>query len=228
MESEDKHRERILEMLTRKSNLKQKITDGTAGIFSMFKDTMLELASELDDDLEGKLNKRVRIEYRDRGKFEAQLHIAEDIIILAMHTDVFDFPADHPVMQNQYAQQSSDSTYCGVINVYNFLSDSFKFNRQEDEGYLIGRIFINHERCFFVEGLKSCEFGCESFGARQLDKLAVVDIIEAAIEYAMSFDLLVSPFEAVKLATVEQFNTKMETSKFRTGKRLGYEFKLEE
>ena len=42
-------------------------------------------------------------------------------------------------------------TYCGVINMYNFLSDSFKYNRENDLGYLIGRMFINKENTF-VEG----------------------------------------------------------------------------
>ncbi len=39
------------------------------------------MASEMDDELDGKLDRRVRLEYRDRGKFEAQLQVANDILI---------------------------------------------------------------------------------------------------------------------------------------------------
>ncbi len=63
--------------------------------FNQLKETLLEMASELDDELDGKLDRRVRLEYRDRGKFEAQLQVANDILIFQMHTDVFEFAADH-------------------------------------------------------------------------------------------------------------------------------------
>ena len=39
--------------------------------------------------------------------------------------------------------QNQLGTFCGIINIYNFLSDSFKYNRESDLGYLVGRIFIN-------------------------------------------------------------------------------------
>jgi hypothetical protein len=42
--------------------------------------------------------------------------------------------------------------YFGVVNVYNFLSDSFRYNRERDLGYLVARIFLNKEGHFFVQG----------------------------------------------------------------------------
>ena len=136
-------REKILATIINKSTLKQHIFDNTFATFNELKDVLFEIASELDDDLDGKLDKRVRIEYRDRGKFEAQLQIANDLLIFRMHTDVFEFDSNHIIWQNEYVQTERDNSYCGVIDIYNFLSDSFKFNRNADEGYLIGRIFIN-------------------------------------------------------------------------------------
>ena len=65
-------RERILSTIVEKSSLKQKVFDNTFTTFNELKDTLFEMASEMDDALEGKLDKRVRLEYRDRGKFEAQ------------------------------------------------------------------------------------------------------------------------------------------------------------
>ena len=144
-------REKILAAIINKSTLKQHIFDNTFSTFNELKDVLFEIASELDDDLDGKLDKRVRIEYRDRGKFEAQLQIASDLLIFRMHTDIFEFDNDHVIWHNPYVQEERDNSYCGVIDIYNFLSDSFKFNRSADEGYLIGRIFINREKSFFVE-----------------------------------------------------------------------------
>ena len=190
-------REKILETIVRKSTLKQSVFDNTFSTFNELKDTLFEMASEMDDLLDGRLDRRVRIEYRDRGKFEAQLQVASD-------------------------------SYCGVINVYNFLSDSFKFNRNADEGYLIGRIFINREKCFWVEGKRQTIARPMAFGQRRIDREALVEIVEAAVNYAINFDLLTPPYEENKRVTVDQFNTKLDNSKFVTGKRISYDFSTDD
>ncbi len=217
-------RVRILDTLVRKSTLKQKVFDHTFAVFNLLKETLLEMASELDDQLDGRLDRRVRIEYRDRGKFEVQLQVANDVLIFQMHTDVFDFDAQHPVRQTPYVQADAENAYCGVVNIYNFLSDSFKFNRNADEGYLIGRIFINRERRYFVEGKGQTSLRAADFGRAEIDRDALVTVLEEAIDFALGFDLLTTPYETLARVTVDQFNTKMDNSKFVTGKRLGYEF----
>ena len=221
-------RSKILDTIIRKSTLKQRIFDNTFSAFNELKETLLEMASELDDELDGKLDRRVRLEYRDRGKFEAQLQVANDILIFQMHTDIFEFAADHPIWQNPYVQGDRENSYCGLINIYNFLSDSFKFNRNADEGYLIGRIFINRERRYFVEGKRQTSMRPIAFGRAAITREALVGILETAIAYSLDFDLLTPPYEDAKRVTVDQFNTKMDNSKFVTGKRLGYDFEVED
>lgn len=221
-------REKILSTVIEKSTLKQRVFDNTFATFNSLKDTLLEMASEMDDALEGKLDKRVRLEYRDRGKYEAQLQIANDLLIFRMNTDVFEFDSNHIIWQNAYVQEDKANSYCGVINIYNFLSDSFKFSRSDDEGYLIGRLFINRERKFFVEGKRQTLVRPMAFGNADIDREALVTILETAINYALNFDLLVPPYEECKRVTVDQFNTKMDNSKFVTGKRLGYDFNVDD
>ena len=221
-------REKILASIINKSTLKQHIFDNTFTTFNELKDVLFEIASELDDDLDGKLDKRVRIEYRDRGKFEAQLQIASDLLIFRMHTDIFEFDSQHQIWQNEYVKEERDNSYCGVIDIYNFLSDSFKFNRSADEGYLIGRIFINREKCYFVEGKRQTILRPAEFGSQKITREALIEIMETAINYAINFDPLMPPYEINKRATVDQFNTKMDNSKFTTGKRLGYEYNIDD
>ena len=221
-------RAQILDTIIRKSTLKQRVFDNTFRAFNSLKETLLEMASEMDDELDGKLDRRVRLEYRDRGKFEAQLQVANDILIFQMHTDVFEFGSDHLIWQNPYVQADRDNSYCGLINIYNFLSDSFKFNRNADEGYLIGRIFINRERCYFVEGKRQTSMRPIAFGRAAITREALVGILETAIAYSLDFDLLTPPYEDAKRVTVDQFNTKMDNSKFVTGKRLDYDFDVED
>ena len=221
-------RSRILDAIVRKSTLKQRVFDNTFAAFNELKETLLEMASEMDDELDGKLDRRVRLEYRDRGKFEAQMQIADDLLIFQMHTDVFEFPEDHAVRRTPYVEADPDNSYCGIVNIYNFLSDSFKFNRNADEGYLIGRIFINRERRYFVEGKQQTSMRAAEFGKSEIGRDALIAILEEAIWFALNFDLLMPPYEDNKRVTVDQFNTKMDNSKFVTGKRLGYDFEVED
>ena len=221
-------RKKILETIVSKSTLKQKVFDNTFATFNDLKETLLEMASEMDDQLDGLLDRRVRLEYRDRGKFEAQIQVANDLLIFQMHTDVFEFEPNHVIWQNPYVQTDRDNSYCGVINIYNFLSDSFKFNRNADEGYLIGRIFINREKCYFVEGKQQTSMRPMQFGKAEIDSEALVRILESAIYYALHFDLLLPSYDDNKRVTVDQFNTKLDNSKFITGKRLGYDFDVDD
>ena len=66
------------------------------------------------------------------------------------------------------------------------------------------------------------------FGRTEIDRDALVAILESAIAFSLDFDLLMPPYEDNKRVTVDQFNTKMDNSKFITGKRLGYDFDVED
>ncbi len=220
----DPQRERIEQALIHKGNLLQKIMDNTLGTFNMLKDVLNEMANELNDELEGRIDKRVRIEYRDRGKFECQLQVASDLLIFIMHTDVFEFNRESGIWDNRYVSSNHDNAHCGVINIYNFLSDSFKYNRNSDEGYLIGRIFINHERQYCVEGKRQLSVRHDSFGTHEIDRGALLEIVSTAVEYSLAFNLLVPLYDNVKCVSVEQMNTKFEQTKIQVGKRLGYKF----
>ena len=216
-------RKEILHTIEQKSNLQQQIFDNTFNVLTQLKDVLQELSAEMNDELEN-LDRRVRIEYRDRGKFEAQLNVGADMLIFSMHTNIFQFNREHIIWQNSYIQKDKSNSYCGIINIYNFLTDSFKYNRNADEGYLIGRIFVNRENQYFVEGKRQMSLKHNNFGTAAIDKEAILNIVEVAVKYSLEFDLLVPPYDAVKVVSVDQLNTKIENSKMQTGKRLGYKF----
>ena len=89
-------RSKILDTIIRKSTLKQRVFDNTFAAFNELKDNAVR--NGIGD---GRRTRRqastaaCRLEYRDRGKFEAQLQVANDILIFQMHTDVFEFDANH-------------------------------------------------------------------------------------------------------------------------------------
>jgi hypothetical protein len=67
-----------------------------------------------------------------------------------------------------------------------------------------------------------------AFGQRKIDREALVEIIETAMNYVLNFDLLMPPYEENIRVTVDQFNTKLDNSKFTTGKRLSYDFSIDD
>ncbi len=215
--------ELIMENLLEKSSMKQKVYDNTFIAFNLIKEVLHEMSTDLNSTIKNS-DKRVKLEFRDRGKFEAEIRVAGDILIFSMHTNVFEFDRDHSIWKLPYVQDNRLNSYCGMINIYNFLTDSFKYNRLDDLGYLIGRIFINREDHYFVEGKRQMGFLYNNFGQATINKETIKKIIETAILYSLEFDLLVPPYDMVKIASVAQMNTKIESSKLQTGKRLGFKF----
>ncbi|WP_294591411.1 hypothetical protein [uncultured Rikenella sp.] len=221
-------REQIVETLKTKSVLLQQIFDNTQQVFGQLKEILQEYAVEVNEQLEGASDRRIKLEYRDRGKFEAQLQMAGDILIFSMHTNVFQFERENIIWQNSYVKQDKQNAYCGVINIYNFLSDSFRYNRSADEGYLVARIFINRDFQYMVEGKRQVTYRHDNFGQGAITPDALTEIIENTMAYTLDFDLLVPPYDTVKLVTVDQMNTKIENSKLQTGKRMGYQFRSDD
>ncbi len=221
---ETESREKIIELLTTKSVCKYKVFDNTYNSFAQIKELLKEIANEVKADLRKK-GKDIPVEYTERGKYEAEFKVAGDLLIFSMHTNIFEFPKAHAVMQSRYIKEDRLRSYCGVVNIYNFLSDSFKFNRENDIGYLIGRLFINSENHFVVEGKKQLGFLFNNISTQHIDKKSLKDIIEAALQYAINFDLLVPPFEEVKFVSVKEMNQLTSNISLKTGKRLGFNYK---
>ncbi len=216
-------KEEILKIITEKSVLKQKVFDNTLTTFTNLKSVLKYIATNFNSNLRG-IDKRVYLEYTDQGTFDAQLKVAGDLLVFSMHSNAFEFDRDHSVWKLSYVEKNPNSTICGMISIYNFLNDSFRYNREEDLGYLIARIFINKDLSYFVEGKRQMGYWCNNFGVSQIDNETMRDIVYSAIQYSLEFDLLVPPYDSVKIATVAQINSKIESSRLKTGKRLGFTF----
>jgi hypothetical protein len=121
-----------------------------------------------------------------------------------------------------YIKHNELNSYCGIISVYNFLADSYKYNRLNDLGYLIARIFINREKKFFVETRTQIGYRYNSFSDGPISKEHMMDIINELIIYSVTFDLLTPPFDSVRQVSVMEMQEKSSSAALRTGKRLGY------
>jgi len=213
-----------LDGLIIKTNLKQEVYRNTVKSFGMLKEVLKELAEEYHEMLKDKVDDNVLPAFQEKGLFEAEFRIGGDVLIFSMHSNVFVFNREHPIWKLDYIKANPLNSYCGVFNIYNFLADSFKYNRVEDLGYLIARIFVNRENHFFVEGKRQSSELVKDFGNDELTKEYLKEIIDTSVKYAIDFDLLVPPYDQVKIATVEQMQAEINHSRIQTGKRLGFKF----
>ena len=169
----------------------------------------------------------MHFDYTDRGDFEFEIKFAGDILLFAMHTNVFEFSRDHEVMKSTYIRENPQRSYCGVIHIYNFLSDSFLYHRDNDLGYLIGRVFVNMDKHYFIEGKRELGMLYNNFGSSLISNESVQSIVLSAIEYTTNFDLLTPPYDEVKVVSVGEMRSQMDQKSLVTGKRVGFKFQAD-
>jgi len=221
--------EDLFKLVTEKSSLKNEVYNNTLAAFDLVKDVIHNLSKQYEkyEDKSGN-ELSTKFEAKNVGKFELDLKFGGDILLFMMHSNVFEFPRTHDVMRTSYIKEDSNRSYCGVINIYNFIADSFKYNRVNDVGYLIGRIFINKENHYFIEGKRELGFLYNNFGKNKLTHESLETIIVAAIKYTTNFDLLTPPYDQMKFVAVNEIKSTLDSISVKTGKRLGFKFQADE
>jgi hypothetical protein len=218
--------ELILKSFKEKSSMKQDVFQNTVLAFNILKTTAKQTVADLTKQT-AEIDKRIVIEYKEKGEFEFELRIAGDLLIFAMHTNVFEFDKTHQIWRSSYLKENHARSFCGMINIYNFLNDSFKYNRMNDLGYVVGRIFINKENHYFLEGKRQLGFLYNDFVHSVIDKDAIKAILESAILYCLNFDLFTPPFDTIKEISVMDMQSASESMQVKTGKRLGFRFQAD-
>ena len=216
--------EKIIELLKTKSSTKQEVFRKTKTVFSEFQKSLKDKSDNINLELS---NKDVEVVYSSSGDFEAKLKFSGDTLLFHMHSNVFDFPDSHPIYKSKYVKEDKLRSFCGVINIYNFLSDSFRYSRMNDIGYLVARLFVNIDEKFFVEGEKQLGFLFNDFANQQVNSDQIDKIINETMVYALNFDLQAPNFNDVKAVSVHQILDINNNQKLKTAKRMGYKFSFE-
>ena len=219
-------KESLKNLVFDKSDLKQQVFRATKETFELFRETTRELMN-LFQEQNSKEGRNVHFEFTDHGDFEFEVKFAGDVLVFVMHTNVFEFSRDHQVMKSNYIREDKRRSYCGVIRIYNFLADSFVYNRDQDLGYMIGRVFVNNEKHYFIEGKRELGMLYNNFNTSLITSESVQGIVESAIEYTTNFDLLTPPYDEVKLVSVGEMRSDLDKKSMVTGKRLGFRFQAD-
>ena len=220
MESEKE----ILDLLNKKSSLKQEIFEITKDIFADLQEILKEKAIKLDD---GITDKNVSVSYEESGDFDAKLKFSGDTLLFNMHSNIFNFDQAHQVHQTTYVKENNSRSFCGVINIYNFLSDSLKYNRLNDTGLLIARLFINKDAHYFVEGDSKITSVFKNIFKEKLNKERLQDIVNVVMKYSLDFDLIAPNINDVKVVSVNQILDVNNKHLIKTSKKMGYKLSHE-
>ncbi|MBL7858631.1 MAG: hypothetical protein JNM57_13155 [Cyclobacteriaceae bacterium] len=218
------HLEYITRMLESKSNAKQLTYKHLLTAFASLSSESRKLIESLKEKTSPG-DKDVTLEFATINDHEFHVKLAGDLLIFVLHTNIVTFSHEHSVMQEKYIQQNEINRYFGQINIYNFMSDSLKFNRINDPGYLVARIMINHDNRFFVEGEGQLGFLYSRISDGAIREADLKNIVNLSLTIAIENDLMAPPYMNVKFITLYQ---KLEhTPELGGGQKIGFRMSYE-
>ena len=216
---------KIIDLLLNKAALKQDIADYAESVIRSFKEIAEKqiafIGNEIDDT-------RIRLKVESKGKNEVLLYVGSDVIVFQLHSNVFRMEDDNPMWKTEYLKSNGANGFFGIINIYNFLAESYEQNRLNDEGYLIGRLFLNHDNHFLVEGKGQLETLFKDLESSEMNEDVIGHIIQQSILHAIEFDLITPPYEQSQQVTLMEVQAISTNLQLATGKRLGFKFSAED
>ncbi|MFZ2904773.1 MAG: hypothetical protein WAZ98_01100 [Cyclobacteriaceae bacterium] len=225
MNTDQDHLNYITKMLESKSAAKQTTYKHLLGAFNLLSKEAQRITTELKkmakpDDQD------VTIEYKIIGDHEFHVKLAGDLLIFVLHTNIVTFIDDHVIMQDAYMKEKEVNRYFGQIMIYNFMSDSLKFNRVNDPGYLLARLMINHENRFFIEGEGQLATLFNKISEAPLTSEVLDALVKMSLAIAIENDLMAPPYPDVKFITLHQ---KIDhTPDMGGGQKIGFRMSHEE
>ena len=210
--------------LNSKAKLKQKVWKNSIEFFMGLKTEAAKLVEKLkmaDEDKNG-----FPVEIRYISDFEFHIYCGSDLVVYALQTNIVTFNSKHYLMQNKYTQQGEELRFFGQIMIYDFMADSLRYNRMEDTGYLLGRILVNVENHFMIEGVRSLHYLFEGIEKAESSKENHSLLIKKSLAIAVDSDLLAPDFSQVQFVTL---GVRMKGDKeLGHGKKIGFQMNTDD
>lgn len=192
----------IKHLLESKSTAKQTAYKHICRAFAL----LSEEARGIVDELKRRANpgdKDVTVEYNVVSEHEFDVKLAGDMLIFVMNTNVVTLEESHPIMKEDYIRENEVNRYFGQVMVYNFMAESLKNHRNNDPGYLLARLMVNHENRFFIEGDKDLE-AYNQVSAEPISDNDLQRFVKIVLKMAIENDLVAPSFTEVKSITLGQ------------------------
>jgi len=211
----------ILKLIKSKGSTTVEAFEKSKAAFMILKKVLQLVEQEVKSGLAAS-DARIPMEFDDKGRLEVHFKFADDVLVFLMHTNIFTFDASHHIHQSTYVKENPLREFCGMIYVYNFLYESVKFNRQNDMGVLVARMFINKENHFFVEGKKQIGLLFNDFAKDTISEDNLRKFVDALMLFVLEIDFKIPPYDAMIQTTLQDITENTAHNKLITGKRFGF------
>ena len=214
----------IFDGLKQKSAAKQAIFRNTQAAFDCLRLVSQELVVELTRRLTP-LDSSVMIEYRSINDMEYHIRFSGDLLVFIMHSNIVTFADDYGPMPSKYVEADFRRRFFGHIMAYNFMADSIKYQRLNDPGYLVGRLLVNIDNHYFLEGVQQLELPENDMADNPITPKAMRLFVESAMIAAVNNDLIAPPLPEIQKISVKQ---KLENQQVSRGSKVGFSFSNEQ
>ncbi|MEL5995726.1 hypothetical protein [Hymenobacter segetis] len=214
----------IFEGLKQKSTAKQAIYRNTQAAFDCLRLVSQELVLELSRKLTP-FDSSVVIEYRSINDMEFHIRFSGDLLVFVMHSNIVTFPDDYGPMPSKYVEADFRRRFFGHIMAYNFMADSIKYQRLNDPGYLVGRLLVNINNHYFLEGVQQLELPDNDMSDNPVTPDSMRLFVESAMIAAVNNDLIAPPLPEIQKISVKQ---KLENQQVSRGSKVGFSFSAEQ
>lgn len=212
--------DQIFDGLQEKSTAKQAIYRNTQAAFDSLRLVSQELVVELTRK-RPPLDASVLIEYRSINDLEFHIKFSGDLLVFVMHSNIVTFPDDYGPMPSAYVGADFRRRFFGHIMAYNFMADSIKYQRLNDPGYLVGRLLVNIDNHYYLEGVQQLELPHNDMSDNLLTPAMLRLFVESAMIAAVNNDLIAPPLPEIQRINVKQ---KLENQQVSRGSKVGFSF----
>jgi len=213
--------EKIFQLIKDKGITSIEVFNKSKAVFENIKSVLQQMEKELKTKMSA-IDPRVPIEYDDKGRLEVHFKVANDVLVFLMHTNIFAFDESHYVFKSSYLKEDPLRAFCGMIYVYNFLTDSIKYHRTNDRGVLVARIFVNKDNHFVVDGKRLLSTLFNDISNNEITEEKLKQIICSILMQVLENDLNVPPFDSNLLTSLQDLEDTSSQTGFNTGKHFGF------
>ncbi len=162
----------------------------------------------------------VTLAFERVNEHEFHIKLAGDMLVFVLHTNIVTFDESHEVMKDPYIRAADINRYFGQIMIYNFMSDSIRFHRVNDPGYLLARLLINHDGRYIIEGEGKLGVVFSHISESAITEADLNVLVKLALTLAIENDLMAPPYTQVKFITLYQKLEK--TQELGAGQKIGF------
>ena len=211
----------IAQGLREKSSAKQAVFRATQLTFTLLRQVSQQLCLELTQRVTTAADASVKIECQPINEMEFHIRFSGDLLVFVMHSNIVTFPSDFGPLNTPYVEADFRRRFFGHIMAYNFMADSIRYQRLNDPGYLLGRLLVNIEGHYFLEGVQQLELPGNDMSANAVTADSLRLFVESAMIAAVNNDLIAPPLPEIQKISVKQ---KLENQQVSRGSKVGFSF----